>query len=413
MNEFVTDTTDPEQPRAGVLIAFHHDLNATAMTEFVIAAPIFVFMFSAILRLYRFEELAVQGEGAAFALALQDFNDIQSAFNPIDDNVSPQIAAVGSGLYHRDTSIVRERDLALDLLYDVAPYAPVAGMGGTLAEQRSRLLLAGSVNSVADDVELDPAMLFSNVRALTNNMPIEPSAAGTDTVLTNDLLDDGFSFSSMGNFNGGNPMSFVNSALSSAGARPAIAAGIRYGVSKGKFDEESEEFLGRTWRVQSYSHIIAPPRPTSKWITRGIVHAYLAQDDWKNYNDTIPKFAMTPDLDSTTPEAQDASNQASACQSMVDSLDLGSISSRDDANAAIDQINNDPNCQGMSSGSTDFISGLKNLFDNAGELLGAPDSLLPSRDGGNMSTNQGPARPDDPFNPSDPTDNYDPNEGWD
>lgn len=377
-----TRHTDTERPMAFSLKRFHDDVRGTAMTEFVIAAPIFVFMFSAILRLYRFEELAVQSRGNSYAQALRSFHDGQSSLNPIAARMSPIPAAIAAGLWHRGTS--SGTDLAADAFYDTVPIG-----GGLFLEQRSRLLLAGTVNSVADDVELDPKMLYMNIRGLTNNMPIEPAAMGRDTIMTNELLGDQVNLSGMGNVSG--PLSAANAFLTTAGARPAVGAGIRYGVTEGKWDAESEPFLGQTWTTQSWSHHAMPSRPTSKWITIGLIHAYLGDNKWDTYNSHIPRFEMTV-RNGNDPKVQ----QANDCKAELDSFGPLDDLSEDEAKAISNQLKNSPNCSGLAGGSTDFISGLMDKFNNAASILQAPQSLLPSR-GENMSTgNHGSV--DNPFN---------------
>ncbi len=378
----ITRHTDTAREGLISLKRFHDDVHGTAMTEFVIAAPIFVFMFSAILRLYRFEELAVQSRGNAYAQSLQSFHEGQSSLNPISARMSPIPAAIAAASYHYGTS--SGMDMVADGVYDTIPIA-----GGLFLEQRSRLLLAGTVNSVAEDVELDPKMLYMNIRGLTNNMPIDPEAMGRDTIMTNELLGDQVTLSGMGSVSG--PLSAANAFLTAAGARPAVGAGIRYGVTEGKWDEESEPFLGQTWRTQSWSHHAMPSRPTSKWITIGLVHAYLGDNKWDTYNSHIPRFEMTV-RNGNDPKVQ----QASDCQAELDSFGPLDNLSKDEAKEISNTLQNSPNCSGLAGGSTDFISGLMDKFNNAAEILQAPDSLLPSR-GENMSTgNHG--RVDNPFN---------------
>ncbi len=371
----IEDTNDSNlmAPR-GVVRSLHEDMGGTAMTELVIVLPIFVFMFSAILQLYKAEELVVQGRGSSFAIALQDFNSIQKAVNPIDDNISPSIAFATSGAWHLSTSGgATTRDFIADGVYDTLPFTPVIG-GGTLSEQYSRMVIPGvnSAQDVAGDVELEPEFLYRDIGTLVSNAPVEADGVGTaaGAAYAPDLLGDSASFGA--SFSGG-PMSFVNGAISTIGARPAIAAGIRYGIAKGKFDQESEPFLGRTLRVQSASHIIAPPRPTSKWLGRGIIHAYLASSQWENYNKTIPKFAMSPDLSNPTPEA----DTANRCKDFVDGLNTSGSMSRDEARDLQNSINNNPDCQSARSGSGGFISGLKNLFENGMELFEGAESMAP------------------------------------
>ena len=346
--------------RLGLLRALHRDEAATTLTELVIILPIFVFMFSGILRIYKYEDLSVQAHASSYAQAMDQHANLQQAFVP-DWSISPLTAAGNAALWHNGTHGGMDR--AADLVVD----API-GLGH-MTESRTKLLLAGSEADIVEDAQLDPEKLFYTVQDLAQEYMPEDTrnkfGFGPDhTGFTNALMNDRLDLGAVQDFDAGSPGAALNSLMDIAGARPALAAGMRYGITRGKVDMTHESWLGREFLTQTATHGAAPPRPTSRFITFGVVRMTLATNE--AYDNDILAFETRFNTSSSSEESV-----ASDC---VDQFSGESVNE----SGVLDQLDmfqdlaNGTGCAGSTSNAGSFFDFFTNTMGNAAEIIGGP-----------------------------------------
>lgn len=326
--------------------------DGAAMTEFVITLPVFVMSFVGILHLYGIQDLAIQGNSTAYARGIQHFKDIQTDWLPFDWVVSPIPGAARAVVYHSGTS--SGRDIAADLVFDSVPVG-----AGHMMESYSRVLLAGPPSDTAKTMKIEPAKLHMTVPSVTAEIETD---FGNEVKFTNDLNSDLLNMSGMSGSQGW--MGFANGFLDTVGARPALAAGLRYGVAEGKFDE-SMTFMKRDWNVQTYQHFAAPTRPTSKWLSYAVVRMYLASDE--AYDHKMLAFEM--DL-STSADTQDSED----CMNQMEGITSGSFgfSEAQDAMGLLKDIRGGGACGGASASSAGgaALGFFTNILGNATGFFG-------------------------------------------
>lgn len=320
------------------LRALHDDDRGTAITEFVITLPVFILSFVAILNLYAISDFAEQGKATAYARALEDFRTVQTAWVPLDWAFQPVAAGGEAGIWHNRVSASRPRDRAADLVLDPLPIA-----GGHMFESYSRILLSGPPSWAAETVELDPPIAHMTMASLMQTQSKSPitgdirygqmdDKGGASSVFAEQLNDDLVSISALGSGQKG-WMGYMNTFLSTLGARPAIAAGMRYGVTTGGEFDETRSFGGWDYRVQTSTHIAVAPRPTDRWISIAVIRAYLGPDE--AYDDKMLAFTMDVSTSAEAQEAQACSDKLSGISitdlgSLQDSMDvLGNLESGD------------------------------------------------------------------------------------
>ena len=370
---------------------FIHDEHGSAMTEFTIFLPFFVMTFVAILQLWAIEDLAVRGKANGYAKAMGHHTQIQTGLTP-NWQMSPISGSINAMNYHVNTS--SGTDLAADALLEI----PVAQ--GHLAESFTRVILAGFPTDTANTMmegtpvvyKPPPAHLYSHVGGpgLAFGRPMTPDRmiveqwetepwSNPQVTFTNALFSDHFN---PGALAGSGSKAWydgvINNALSAGGLRPAVAAGMRYGVTSDGYFDETTSLLGLDYTVQSATHVAAPTRPTMRWISTAVVRAYLTQDE--AYDDYILKFAMTPATSAGTPDTSDFDE----CQAELQGLSSGGISS-----GTIEGFRT--LCEGMesgnicsngasydSSGGRNPFEAFTRIFDNAKAILGT--SAIPTQE---------------------------------
>ncbi len=354
----MSQTNDTRFP--AMLRALHRDQAGSTLTELVIVLPIFVFMFSGILRVYKHEDLSVQAYATSYAQAMDQHSSLQKAFVP-DWSISPVTGAANAGLWHSGAHG------GFDLAADVAVDAPI-GLGH-MTEMRTKLLAAGSESEVTNDAQLEPAKLFLSVQAMANEYMPEATRSkfghGADhTGFTNALMNDRLDLGAVGSFDGGSPGAALNSLMDIAGARPALAAGMRYGITRGKVDMTHEPWLGREFKTQTATHGAAPPRPTSRFITFGVVRMTLAGNE--AYDNDILAFENRFNTSSGSEESV-----ASDC---VDSMSGESIdeSSVLDKLDMMSDLSGGGGCAGSTSNAGSFFDFFTNIMSNAADTIGGP-----------------------------------------
>ena len=355
------DMTDTHTTaRLGLLRALHRDESGTTLTELVVILPIFVFMFSGILRVYKYEDLSVQAHATSYAQAMDQHANLQQAVVP-DWSISPLTAAGDAAMWHNGAH--GDMDLAADLIVD----APIAF--GHMTESRTKLLLAGTESDIAGDAQLDPEKLFYTVQDLAQEYMPEDTrnkfGYGPDhTGFTNALMNDRLNLGAIQNFDGGSPGAVLNSLMDIAGARPALAAGMRYGITRGKVDMTHESWLGREFTTQTATHGAAPPRPTSRFITFGVVRMTLAANE--AYDNDILAFETRFNTNSSSEESV-----ASDCADQFGSQSVNESGVLDQLDMFSD-LADGTGCAGSSSNAGSFFDFFSNTIGNAAEIIGGP-----------------------------------------
>lgn len=360
----------------GLSSTFLRDERGAALTEFTIFLPVFVLTFVAIMQLWAIEDLGVRGKANGYAKAMAHHTRIQTTLNPISWQMSP-ISGMGNALYyHQRTS--SGTDLAADILLET----PVGQ--GHLGESYTRVLLAGPPSDTADTmmrgtpivytpppaklysrvggggIAIGPALTPDRARPVITQFGVQPWM-NPETNFTNHLFSDHFDPGQLAG-SGGQPWysGFINNALSAGGLRPAVAAGMRYGVTSEGYHDETTSILGRSYTVQSATHVTAPTRPTSRYISTAVVRAFLTQDE--AYDEHILKFAMSPALAADSPDA-------AAFQECADTYSSLSIDNVLDVLSG-DFTGGNPCQNGASySGANPFEAFIR-IFDNAKAVLG-------------------------------------------
>ncbi len=345
---------------------FHRSERGTAITEFVITLPVFIISFIGILQLYKIEDLSVGAKAAAYAGALEDHRQMQTSYFPFDWSVTPVTGGARAGIWHNRVSASHARDRAADLILDPVP----VGLGH-MTESWSRIAVSGPPDWAADTVGLKQPLAFASMNGLLNSTWSDTphdfhqqetrmgDQYAAPSVFALDLLDDMVG----GPGNGGTAgwMSFMNQVLNVGGVRPALGAGMRYGVVEGEH-ESTHSFMRRSYTVQEDTHFAAPPRPTSKWISLALVRMRLADD--QAYNKSMLAFEMT--VNASDPNAVAAQD----CMDQIGSLsasDPGAISDTLGAIGGGDPCGTGDNMMGGANPLTFFT----NIVSNATSFFGS------------------------------------------
>lgn len=244
------------------------------MAEFVIGLPVFVLMFVGIASFLRIGQAAVVVKAEAHAKMWEEAIPITTDLIP-EWSMNPELAAGQAGWFHNQTG-----GNALDLVLDSGSGAAAAtGISGALmAESYSRVKPVDIVEDIGDANE-----------KVTYNLNEDYIIADSNSV-SNDLMNDALDFSPNG---GGGALGALNSMLTLTGSRPAIAGGVRYGISGAFATKEVKLFNGQIATFEARSHVANAPRPTSRYITVAVVRLAMTKED--RY-DTAIEFDMTPDL---------------------------------------------------------------------------------------------------------------------
>lgn len=353
---------------------FNGDQHGATLTEFVITLPVFVMTFVGVLHLFAIEDMALHGKATAYADSLTHFRTIQSDYIPFDWTVNPVSAGTRAGVWHNSVSQSRQRDRAADLVLDTVPIG-----AGHMMESYSRLLVSGPPSWAAETVQLDPAVAHMTVDSLMTENPTKSPVTGdtrygiemsgsADSIFAKPLMSDLVSINGLSNSKSW--MAFVNNALTMTGARPAFAAGLRYGVAEGKHDE-THTFMRRSWQVQTSTHIAAPSRPTSKWFPIVITRAKLG--DSEAYDNDILAFEMR--VNTSSEEA----DQAEECAASLESISITNPSSFGDALGLLGDIKDgDPCGNGAGGGVGSVLGFFTGPLSNAASFFGGSVPTSPT-----------------------------------
>lgn len=233
---------------------FHQNQSGSALTEFVVGLPIFIILFHGIINLYDVNNRAMHTMAEAERDVWQQSLQIQTDRFADPTRMSP-LTNLGSTIFGGPES--RSVSDALDVSSSVSLWADAA----MKAEVPTSL--------IESDVEphVDLADVMGSDELYSHN-------------LMNDLPSTGFSA-------GSGWAGKLSGFLDLVGARPAIAAGMRYGVVRGEASSEVQTRYGDfdlDYRVTTS----APTFPTHRIYAVALTRAELAQDPL--YDEAIVEF---------------------------------------------------------------------------------------------------------------------------
>ncbi|MFU8806830.1 MAG: TadE/TadG family type IV pilus assembly protein [Bradymonadaceae bacterium] len=267
--------TSPTKPHARIrrwVQRLALDEKGVSMTEFVICLPVFLLIFVGVVNLTK-----LQNE--SLAVKIRATNNLWSEAIPVSQsNISIHMQATISGA-SAGTHVVDHFRYPIADTLAVAKYGGLAltghfGESGVLVtpiDAMADIWFSPPSSNLWDYIIIDPVDhdldLSLTAGPVVNERP-----------LTRDLVDDGL-IGPMPSFSG--PMAAINGAITMLGARPAMAAGIRYGIVVGE-DSGSVEFAGRTHNVSAGYDTLVAPKPTPEVAT--VLVTRFAVESYKPYS---------------------------------------------------------------------------------------------------------------------------------
>lgn len=254
------------------------DEEGSAMTEFVIGLPVFIMLFIGILNMHALALGGVLVKGRAHAKMWTKAIEVQTDIVP-GWEASPISAAGEAANFHRNTGGTL-LDYALDAGEGVG--AITGASGGIMANSYMRVKPIDYVENIGATYDGD----------VTWNINEDYLIVQEDSI-ANDLMSDALDFSAFGGSSGG--LGILNGVLDFAGVRPALAAGVRYGISGDYQEDTIRMFGGRVnANVAARSHVANAPRATSRYVTFAVVRLTMAK---KDRYDTAIAFTLKPEFE--------------------------------------------------------------------------------------------------------------------
>ncbi|RVU42283.1 pilus assembly protein [Lujinxingia sediminis] len=281
----------------------HSNQRATSMTEFVMFLPVFVLIFVGIFELGRLYDSSLRARGMAFTDTISRFRQVQdtSFRDALTSNgvarkaISPVLASADatSQLFR---SPPNQRAGVREVLAqrELNAFSQTSGLGqhGSLGEALGRINLARQTGVELTAVD----------HIITHDLTrfVGPSA------LADELFDDrphnAFSTSMSGQ---GNSLlqtlaNKLNETITSAGARSALAANIRYGTLTGSFENEVHIASLGDVEVSAWYSVLAPTYTHSDDRKNGQLATFASRltfeaNNQEPYRDILA-FGRTPGL---------------------------------------------------------------------------------------------------------------------
>lgn len=254
------------------LARFREDERGAALTEFIIILPVFLIIFSGILKLSKLQSATVQAKIATTGQLWAQANAVQR------DQGIPGLSTVAhmtpGAAASKANGILGSRQRGYLNYSDQLDDTKFAGLNinGTAGESGRALSRSiGPGQSIESQTNLQ-----GRIEEDMNNVVDGP------TGFTGDLVNDGQSPSGM--TSGPSLLSKLSSVASASGARPAIGAGIRYGLVSASFGPQAIPLKVTTVTISTgYDTLVAPvPMSTdsASFNTVGTVRLSL-----RNYQD--------------------------------------------------------------------------------------------------------------------------------
>jgi hypothetical protein len=249
---------------------FNRNESGATMTEFVIMLPIFVLIFNGVMILGEYTRKGSEPPVHAYKATFGKVIDFQKSAFAVGWSMQStagggyagdQLAGTG---WVSDASPVHNRSTAVNVAANAAE-ASTYGLlvtDGHMGESFARTSAPGLAMDINGCEGIEPPA-SNDCYQLNGNGPDERLTRDiTDLVGGSEyaeaLLDDSIEFSG---FSGNSFLDVLNDSLDILGARPALAAGIRYGTVSGRH-EQSFEFGGLSKEMNAYYSSLIPPSTT-------------------------------------------------------------------------------------------------------------------------------------------------------
>ncbi len=255
----------------------HQNQRGSALTEFVIGLPIFILIFAGVTDLYRLNNTALVVKAAAASNTFAHAVSIQTSLSPQHMNpMGSAIADLGQGNY--------------------------SGIGDAMV---NGLSAAGIYADSGVKVGLADLILPINPSPKVTLGPIMGQAdGGGSNLYSYNLLNDLVSFEKEA-FQQPSFTQITSGILSLTGARPAMAAGIRYGAARGEAPGSVSGNFG-TYDMGAKYSLPAPPMPTHRAISVALTRLEFARS--KPFDKTIVVFDYSADTSGADEKIKEASN---------------------------------------------------------------------------------------------------------
>ncbi|WP_230467696.1 TadE family protein [Lujinxingia vulgaris] len=273
------------------------------MTEFVMFLPVFVLIFVGIFELGRLYDFSLRARGMAFTDTISRFRQVQdtSFRDAITSNglarkaISPLSASVDStSQLFRTPPNQRAGVREVLAQRDLKAYSQTSGLGqhGSLGEALGRINLArqaGVEVTAVDHMITHDLTLFVGPSALASELfddrpqnRLDTSMSGQGDSLLQTLANK------------------VNETITSAGARSALAANIRYGTLTGRFDNSVHIASVGDVEVSAWYSVLAPTYAHSDDRKNGQMATFASRltiegNNHKPYRDILA-FRTNPEL---------------------------------------------------------------------------------------------------------------------
>ncbi len=249
------------------LISLHRNRRGTSMTEFIISLPVFLIVFAGLLKLGEFSHETVRAGEEAKLETFRKFLRVQqgtsSDFGDMIDNVTqegegshlnpvPAGASAGDQIRNHEPRLPTDAGRAVLTSYEATSYGRLS-QRGSFGESTARLrpteftsemgpmgvqdLLNTPERSLFGDNANGQVLAFDLV---SDRMTTPPQGGDCSSLL--DILSDE-----------------VNSLLNSSGARPMLAAGIRYGTVTGEIDKTVTIAGEDNVEIETYYNTLVAP----------------------------------------------------------------------------------------------------------------------------------------------------------
>lgn len=234
------------------LRAFHSAQSGTALTEFVITIPVYLIFFSGIITLYQIQEIRLFSQQSTSAELWKNAIKVQTkpVKNETSENDSeftdwrmvPGPAAAETAKYYAATN----ESLSVTGLLDTGTAAMGMYFDSGVKTEAINLIPLLNAN-VSPDPQTDLASEIMHEGSHAYNLM-------NDQMLSN--MNSG----------GGGILGIVSMALNATGARPGIAAGIRYGIV-GAYDKTNYGVAPfDNTKLKTRYAVSAPTKPSERWV---------------------------------------------------------------------------------------------------------------------------------------------------
>src|SRR5690554_5578457 len=239
--------------------------DGTALTEFVIILPIFLVAFGGILSLYDAHETALRTHALASAELWADVRPIQTSYKA--QHMHPAAGAIDAGLHYADTGqwgVAAAKDIT-------------EALAGMYADSGGKVMLADMIEEVGVEPKLTLSGIVENNNSHTFNLM-------NDQMLAGEMNMQGFS-------------GVASTILTQIGARPVLAAGIRYGIASSvvrtPFPANRRLLNGQ---VEAAYTAAAPPMPEERLMAVALTRLEMGTE--APLQEALMPFTMIPKFES-------------------------------------------------------------------------------------------------------------------